>query len=312
MNQKEIHIHATRIMLRTRLWMGSILIAAGRASSCRSAPLYPFLLLLVIFLARLAASNCPLLGPEPGCPPWLCLAAVLAVLLANWPAHPAWADRMAARADRLDHLARPITLERVLAAFTAWRWRRFASSRRRTAPAQGRGAAMALTVWIIAYLGLLPSFLCPAFARLRGRVRPSGDAPACAAAGPRCAIFVPKVCDIGTYFTGRLLGRHPMTPVLSPKKTWEGLGRRLIRQPVAASVATQPPPAGPCSARRPGRGWPRLDRGPGGVLGDLAESLIKRDCRRRTPPRWCPASAACSTWSTRRLRRPGRVLLVSR
>ena len=41
------------------------------------------------------------------------------------------------------------------------------------------------------------------------------------------AIFVPKCCDIGAYFTGRLLGRHQMTPVLSPKKTWEGRRGRI-------------------------------------------------------------------------------------
>ncbi len=30
------------------------------------------------------------------------------------------------------------------------------------------------------------------------------------------------LCDTTAYFTGSLLGRHKMSPVISPKKTWEG------------------------------------------------------------------------------------------
>ena len=90
-------------------------------------------------------------------------------------------------------------------------------------------------------------------------------------------IFVPKCCDIGTYFTGRYLGRHRMTPLLSPKKTWEGLAGGLVAAMATALLV----------------GWlivPLFRRGAGeavlfglvvgvaGVLGDLAESLIKRDC----------------------------------
>jgi len=48
------------------------------------------------------------------------------------------------------------------------------------------------------------------------------------------AIFVPKGCDVGAYFTGRFLGRHRMAPVLSPKKTWEGAAGGL-----AAAVLTK-------------------------------------------------------------------------
>ena len=34
--------------------------------------------------------------------------------------------------------------------------------------------------------------------------------------------FFTWVYDGGAYFTGRTFGRHPLAPVLSPKKTWEG------------------------------------------------------------------------------------------
>ena len=45
--------------------------------------------------------------------------------------------------------------------------------------------------------------------------------------------------DIGSYFTGRAIGRHPLAPVLSPKKTWEGLvGGIVTAVAVAALLST--------------------------------------------------------------------------
>ena len=45
--------------------------------------------------------------------------------------------------------------------------------------------------------------------------------------GPRRTLIlvILAVCsDIGGYFVGILIGRHPMVPAISPKKTWEGFG----------------------------------------------------------------------------------------
>ena len=45
--------------------------------------------------------------------------------------------------------------------------------------------------------------------------------------------------DIGSYFTGRAIGRHPLAPNLSPKKTWEGLvGGIVTAVAVAALLST--------------------------------------------------------------------------
>jgi phosphatidate cytidylyltransferase len=96
---------------------------------------------------------------------------------------------------------------------------------------------IAVVVFVASYLGLLPSFLV----QLRW---PATDLQAEDAAR-RCtvelalAIFVPKCCDIGAYFTGRWLGRDPMTPVLSPKKTWEGLAGGLVVSALAAFAINQ-------------------------------------------------------------------------
>ena len=91
------------------------------------------------------------------------------------------------------------------------------------------------------------------------------------------AIFVPKMCDTGAYFTGRLLGRHKMAPVLSPKKTLEGAAGGLALAVVTAIVIDQIAPvlAGGLMAAA-GFG---LTVGLAGLFGDLAESLIKRDCQ---------------------------------
>src|SRR5439155_16472069 len=78
---------------------------------------------------------------------------------------------------------------------------------------------VARTVWIVAYLGLLPCFLI----QLRWLPDPTASQPGRrATTALALMVFAPKCADIGAYFTGRSLGRHPMAPVLSPKKTWEG------------------------------------------------------------------------------------------
>lgn len=81
------------------------------------------------------------------------------------------------------------------------------------------------------------------------------------------------VYDIGAYASGSIVGRHKMAPRVSPGKTWEGaFGATLVLFVIALSVG---PHIG------------SLGLGPAAALagitcvaaplGDLAESLIKRD-----------------------------------
>ncbi len=82
--------------------------------------------------------------------------------------------------------------------------------------------------------------------------------------------------DIGGYFAGITLGRggrHPMAPVISPKKTWEGF---------AGSAAACLAGGALClPLLLHGHAWQGLLTGAAAVvaatLGDLAESMIKRD-----------------------------------
>ncbi len=76
-------------MLRTRLWMGAILIAlAAGVLAYDPAPSYPILLVMALLLSVAASYELQLLlGPERRAPTWFVLAGVVAVVLANWPAH---------------------------------------------------------------------------------------------------------------------------------------------------------------------------------------------------------------------------------
>ena len=135
-------------------------------------------------------------------------------------------------------------------------------------------ARIALTLWLAAYLGLLASFL----AQLRWL---NAGEPSYGTVALALAIFVPKVCDIGAYFTGRFLGRHRMTPVLSPKKTWEGAAGGLAAA-VGTTIALDRLP--PVHLLHEHLGLELafgVSVGVAAMLGDLAESLIKRDCRRK-------------------------------
>jgi phosphatidate cytidylyltransferase len=82
--------------------------------------------------------------------------------------------------------------------------------------------------------------------------------------------------DIGGYFAGITLARgggHKMAPVISPKKTWEGLAGSALAT-VAAGAILLP-------ALLHGYWWQGIIVGAAAlaaaVLGDLAESMIKRD-----------------------------------
>ncbi|MHA7860191.1 phosphatidate cytidylyltransferase [Tessaracoccus sp. Y36] len=79
--------------------------------------------------------------------------------------------------------------------------------------------------------------------------------------------------DTGAYATGVLFGRHKMAPSISPSKTWEGTGGGVL---VAAGIGAV------CSVFLLGSPWwVGVILGAlismAGTVGDLVESLVKRD-----------------------------------
>jgi phosphatidate cytidylyltransferase len=237
-------------MLIPRLISGFLLtgLAAGILfGDAHLAPWYPCLFVAAVLFAGLGVWELLALLPAATRPPTgLATAGVWLVLGANW-VQPG--GKVAAWA--------PVLFAFVAVLFAAFLWE-IATFRE-----PGNIAArIANTGFAAAYLGVLPSFLL----QLRWLGPDAGTYIA-------LAIFVPKIGDVGAYFTGRFLGRHKMTPLLSPKKTWEGFGGGLC-----ASVGTAFLPALWLEHHPPlfavGFG---LTVGLAGVLGDLAESVLKRD-----------------------------------
>ena len=97
--------------------------------------------------------------------------------------------------------------------------------------------------------------------------------------GPRRVLtfIILTICsDIGGYFAGITLGRggrHLMAPVISPKKTWEGFAGSVVACLIAGWLCL--------TLLLPGHAWQGLLTGAAAVLaailGDLVESMIKRD-----------------------------------
>jgi phosphatidate cytidylyltransferase len=117
------------------------------------------------------------------------------------------------------------------------------------------------SVFTVAYLPLMAVFVALMLAR------PDGDR--------RALLFIiVTICsDIGGYFAGITAGKHPMAPSISPKKTWEGLAGSAAACLLAGALGI------PLLLH--GRVWAGLVLGSAAVaaatLGDLAESMIKRD-----------------------------------
>jgi phosphatidate cytidylyltransferase len=99
-------------------------------------------------------------------------------------------------------------------------------------------------------------------------------------------VAVVKCGDIGAYTIGRIFGRTKLAPVLSPGKTIEGLLGGLALACVASYLVFWA--MGP--SRPAGWGWLAygLLVGIAGVVGDLAESLLKRDAGRKDSSTWMP------------------------
>jgi phosphatidate cytidylyltransferase len=86
-------------------------------------------------------------------------------------------------------------------------------------------------------------------------------------------ILVTIASDIGGYAVGVLAGRHPMAPVISPKKSWEGFAGSVGLCVLTGWVCVE--------FLLGGDWWVGLLLGLVGAiaatLGDLCESVIKRD-----------------------------------
>ncbi|MEO5722186.1 MAG: phosphatidate cytidylyltransferase [Chthoniobacterales bacterium] len=89
-------------------------------------------------------------------------------------------------------------------------------------------------------------------------------------------IAITKFSDMGAYLTGSVIGKHMMVPHISPKKTWEGFAGALFFSLLASWGMFQLMPN-----YLPDLNWMHatvlgLLLGFAAVIGDLAESIVKR------------------------------------
>lgn len=102
-------------------------------------------------------------------------------------------------------------------------------------------------------------------------------------------VLIVKFSDTCQYFVGRKFGRNKLAPIVSPGKTWEGaiggIGLCvLILATVLATFDSFPQGIG---------GWLRvalycLLLCVAGIVGDLLESMLKRDAGVKDSSSWLP------------------------
>ncbi len=147
---------------------------------------------------------------------------------------------------------------------------------------------LALTALSILYVGGLLGFL------IQLRLFPGTGEVSPSLAPLLSLIFVVKVSDTGQYFVGRKFGKRKLAPVLSPGKTWEvAVGGIGISALFTATILTLSIPLTSMPTMEGPLGWSLVlvycvVISLAGLVGDLAESLLKRDAGVKDSSSWLP------------------------
>ena len=138
---------------------------------------------------------------------------------------------------------------------------------------ENRVESLCSTIFGLAYVALLLQFFVRIVAPLPGdTVSATGRLLLCL-----WLVATAKFCDMGALLTGLAIGRHKMSPQISPKKTWEGaVGGVLFSMGIGGLIAwlarsELPPHMTPLHAALMAVPIAIL-----GIVGDLIESIIKR------------------------------------
>lgn len=101
-------------------------------------------------------------------------------------------------------------------------------------------------------------------------------------------ILVTKFSDLGAYCVGSLIGKHKMIPRISPNKTWEGFGGAVVISALVSVVFV-------LLAKRHLPGMNMMHAiilgallSVTAVIGDLIESIFKREAKVKDSGRWFP------------------------
>lgn len=150
-----------------------------------------------------------------------------------------------------------------------------------------------LSMLVITYIGGLMAFIVQL--RLLG-----GDDARLGMLALVSLIATVKMSDTGQYFVGRLIGRHKLAPVVSPGKTWEGAIGGLVFAIGTAwflfgwevrQFSDAPSSVPPLNQSVLGGARIVLfavSVAAAGLVGDLAESMLKRDAEVKDSSTWLP------------------------
>jgi phosphatidate cytidylyltransferase len=269
-------------MLATRLATGSLLVAvliAVLAVDEWLAPWFPlWLATAVVVMLRCGWELVGLLDATEVRPsvPAVC-GGLIAIVAANWAPHLVeWAGHSAnpslpqsfAVSDSIQVMAWPLW------AFVAALMATFLAQSARFRRPGSTTATIAGTTFVLAYIGLMGGFIV----QMRWFAGPyHGLIPLAA------LVATAKGADTGAYTFGRIMGRNKLWPALSPKKTIEGGLGGLVFAVAGSLIVTA---VAGSLLHAPCLDWPEaigfgLSVGVAAQLGDLMESLIKRDCERK-------------------------------
>jgi phosphatidate cytidylyltransferase len=268
-------------MLSTRLFFGLSMIAGllfALIFDERFAPWYPCWFALSAFALIAASRELIALFETTSIRPSAnsVIGGVLALLIANWLPHVGVPTDSMGQISALSYdPAQPLN------AF-AWPFLCFATvvmvtfvvqSPQFEAPGQTM-AKIAGTILILAYVGILGTFII----QLRWC-----DGPYEGIIALVYLIATAKGADTGAYTVGRLAGRHKLWPTLSPKKTVEGAAGGLAFGTAFALLVTAIARFG---LKIPTYSWGEtvafgVVTSAVAQVGDLMESMVKRDCERK-------------------------------
>ena len=268
-------------MLSTRLLFGLLMVAGLVVALWIDewfAPWYPFWLLICAAVMIAASRELVNLLASTTMRPSAnsVFGGVLALLIANWVPHVAIDVEVRDGLTALNYdPARPqAALSFILLSFVAVVMVSFVVQSLQFQKPGRATPRIAGTLFVLGYVGLLGSFIIQ-MRWFEGTHE-----------GLVALLFLvsaAKGADTGAYTVGRLAGRHKLWPALSPHKTIEGAIGGLIFA-VAASLIVAA--ISRYALELPVLNWSKaalfgLIIGVVAQIGDLMESMIKRDCERK-------------------------------
>ena len=207
-------------MLRWRLTLGALIIAAVAGlfwldyqAPIPGAGLFPLLLVLVVLASQEVLDLAAAGGLRPVA--WVVYAGNLLVAAGGWLPLVYWRATAADTSESATLLASALTAQGTLLALGIAVLAVFCAEMARYQKPGGTLANLGASVFALIYVGVLLSLLV--------QLRVIWGLGALAS-----LIIVVKMGDIGAYTVGRLIGRHKMSPAISPGKTIEGSAQAAL------------------------------------------------------------------------------------